>query len=214
LSAVRLATTISAGRASISEPSTPALAPYRHPILDGFRKRAHVLDEKGERLLSLAGPTARAAGTIYEELSTTDIQFPTVTFSDGQSVKLAPGAYAALLESNPVQADRAKAAEAHLGAYAATAASYAATYKAVLERDWFLAQARDFPSTLDAATATAQGLAPATVTLPSGEGSWRNSGYALQWWVFALFALGMSIRFAQTMGRRSRGSSPVGSEIG
>ena len=68
--------------------------------------------------------------------------------------------------------------------------------------------------TLDAAASTAQGLAPATVTLPSGEGSWRNSGYALQWWVFALFALGMSIRIAQTMGRRDRGSSPVGSELG
>ena len=68
--------------------------------------------------------------------------------------------------------------------------------------------------TLDAETSAAQGLAPATVSLPSGEGSWRNSGYALQWWVFALFALGMSIRIARTMGRRSRGNSPVGSEIG
>jgi oligoendopeptidase F len=131
--------------------ATPALAPYRHNILNEFRRRAHVLDEKGERILSLAGPTAGSAGTIYEELSTTDIQFPTVSFSDGSSVKLAPGAYAALLESNPNQADRAKAAQAHLGAYAATAASYAATYKAVLERDWFLTQARSFPTTLDAA---------------------------------------------------------------
>lgn len=68
--------------------------------------------------------------------------------------------------------------------------------------------------TLDAATSAAQGLAPASVTLPSGEGSWRNSGYALQWWVFALFALGMSIRIAQTMGKKARRSSGVGSEMG
>lgn len=131
--------------------STPALAPYRHTILDEFRKRAHVLDEKGERILSLAGPTNQAPRTVYEELSTSDIKFPTLTFSDGQTVKLAPGAYAALLESNRNQADRAKAAEAHLGTYGANAATYAAIYKGVLERDWFLAQARNFPTTLDAA---------------------------------------------------------------
>jgi len=131
--------------------STPALAPYRHPILDEFRKRAHVLDEKGERILSLAGPTNQAPRTVYEELSTADIQFPTVAFSDGQSVKLAPGAYAALLERNRNQSDRAKAAEAHLGTYGANAATYAAIYKGVLERDWFVAQARNFPNTLESA---------------------------------------------------------------
>ncbi|MFT3860069.1 SURF1 family protein [Micropruina sp.] len=57
--------------------------------------------------------------------------------------------------------------------------------------------------TLDASAATAQGLQPAAVTLPTGEGSWRNSGYALQWWVFALFGLGMSIRIAQSMATKS-----------
>ena len=131
--------------------ATPALAPYRHNILDEFRRRAHVLDEKGERILSLAGPSTGTARTAYEELSTSDIQYPTLSFSDGRSVKLAPGAYAALLENNPNQADRAKAAEAHLKTYGANAATYAALYKGVLDRDWFVAQARNFPTTLDAA---------------------------------------------------------------
>ena len=131
--------------------ATPALAPYRHVILDEFRQRQHVLDEQGERLLSLAGPLKGTPRTVYEELSTSDIRFPTVTFSDGQSVTLTPGAYSALLESSPVQADRAKAAEAHLRTYAANEATYAALYKGVLERDWFVAQARGFATTLDAA---------------------------------------------------------------
>lgn len=56
--------------------------------------------------------------------------------------------------------------------------------------------------TLDAAESHRQGLSPATVTLPEGEGSWRNSGYALQWWVFALFALAMAWRIAHSMGKR------------
>ena len=58
--------------------------------------------------------------------------------------------------------------------------------------------------TLDSAEAARQGLQPAAVNLPTGEGSWRNSGYALQWWVFALFALGMTIKIAQGMGKRER----------
>lgn len=130
---------------------TPALAPWRHPILEAFRRREHVLDEAGERLLSLAGPTGSTPGRAYEELSTSDIRFPTLDCSDGTAVRLSPAAYHALLQSNPVQADRAKAAEAHLGAYAAQEATYAALYKGVLERDWFLAQARRFDSTLAAA---------------------------------------------------------------
>jgi oligoendopeptidase F len=33
--------------------ATPGLAPYAFPILDNYRQQTHVLDEKGERLLSL-----------------------------------------------------------------------------------------------------------------------------------------------------------------
>jgi len=58
--------------------------------------------------------------------------------------------------------------------------------------------------TLTAVEAQAQGMQPAPVALPAGDGSWRNSGYALQWWVFALFGFGMTLKIAQTMGRRER----------
>ncbi|MFT4216017.1 MAG: SURF1 family protein [Micropruina sp.] len=65
--------------------------------------------------------------------------------------------------------------------------------------------------TLDAAASARQGLSPATVSLPEGEGSWRNSGYALQWWAFALFALGMSWRIAHSIGKRRAGVTGMGS---
>lgn len=58
--------------------------------------------------------------------------------------------------------------------------------------------------TLSAPDAAAHGLAQASVTLPEGEGSLHNGGYALQWWVFAAFALGVSIRIAASMGARER----------
>ena len=130
---------------------TPALGAYRFTILDNYRQQAHVLDEKGERLLSLASRFRRAPGSIYQELSTSDIKFPTITTSDGKEVLLSPGNYAKLLEGNPNQADRAKAAAAHVGTFGATAHTYGAIYEGLLQRDWFMAQARNFTSTLDAA---------------------------------------------------------------
>lgn len=61
--------------------------------------------------------------------------------------------------------------------------------------------------TLGADESSRQGLQPATVSLPLGDGSWRNSGYALQWWVFALFGLGVTIKIASAMGRRQRNTA-------
>jgi oligoendopeptidase F len=130
---------------------TPALAPYRFPILDAYRRKAHVLDDKGERLLSFASQFNDAPRTIYQELSTSDIKFPTLRLADGRDVVLSPGNYAALLESNRDQGERGKAAAAHVGTYGATAHTYAAVYNGTLQRDWFLAQARNFATTLDAA---------------------------------------------------------------
>ena len=130
---------------------TPALTIYRFPILDNYRQQKHVLDEAGERLLSLAGRFNGSPQATYTELSTSDIKFPTIKLADGKDVTLSPGNYTALLESNPNQADRAKAAAAHVGTYGATANTYAAIYNGLAQRDWFLAQARNFPSTLDAA---------------------------------------------------------------
>jgi len=51
--------------------------------------------------------------------------------------------------------------------------------------------------TLSAADATRQGLAPAAVDLPEASGRLRNGAYALQWWVFAAFAVYLAVRIAR-----------------
>ncbi|MBK8460787.1 MAG: SURF1 family protein [Micropruina sp.] len=63
--------------------------------------------------------------------------------------------------------------------------------------------------TLTDAQAAAQQLTPAPVVLPEGDGSLRNSGYAVQWWVFAAFALGMSFKVAHSVGRGERSPAAV-----
>ena len=130
---------------------TPDLAIYRFTILDNYRVQQHVLDEKGERLLSFSSRANETARSAYQELSTSDIRFPKVTLAGGKEVTLTPGAYQAVLATDYNQADRAKAFEAYLKTFAATANTYAALYNGVLQRDWFLAQARNYPGTLEAA---------------------------------------------------------------
>lgn len=131
--------------------TTPALAPYRFNILDNYRQQAHVLDEKGERLLSFASRFNATPRAAYQELSSSDIKFPQVTLSDGREILLTPGTYQQVLTTNPHQEDRAKAFAAYLQTYAANAHTYAAIYDGVLQRDWFKAQARNYPTTLAAA---------------------------------------------------------------
>ncbi len=130
---------------------TPALGIYKFTILDNYRQQAHVLDEKGERLLSFAARFNQTPTATFQELSTSDIKFPKVTLSDGKEITLTPGTYQQVLQTNHVQADRAKAFEAYLKTYAATANTYAAIYNGVMQRSWFTTQARNYNSTLEAA---------------------------------------------------------------
>lgn len=131
--------------------ATPALEPYRFTILDNYRQQEHVLDEKGEKLLSFASRFNQTPTSVYQELSTSDIKFPKVTLSDGKELTLTPGNYQRVLQTNYNQADRAKAFEAYLKTYEATGNTYAAIYNSVMQRGWFTAQARSYPSTLAAA---------------------------------------------------------------
>lgn len=55
--------------------------------------------------------------------------------------------------------------------------------------------------TLDDKYAHSHGLAPAQPVLPKGDGGERNRGYALQWWVFAIFTVAMSLAFARAAGK-------------
>jgi oligoendopeptidase F len=130
---------------------TPGLAVYRFPIMEQYRQKAHVLDEKGEKLLSYAASFNQTPTTAFQELSTSDIKFPKVTLSDGKEVTMGHGTYQATLATNYSQADRAKAFDAYIKTFGNNANTYAGIYNGILQRDWFVAQARNFSNTADAA---------------------------------------------------------------
>jgi oligoendopeptidase F len=129
----------------------PALAVYRFAVDDLFRKQAHVLDQAGERLLSLAARLTGAPKDVYEALSTADAQFPAVTLSTGASVECTYGNYRRVLATSRVAADRRAVFNAHYDVFGARRNTFASIYNSVLHRDWFQARARGYATTLDAA---------------------------------------------------------------
>jgi oligoendopeptidase F len=128
----------------------PALAVYRFSIEDLYRQQEHVLDEKGEHLLSLSSRFSSAPNDAYSALSTADVKHPTVRLSTGE-VTLTYGQYRAILATNRSQRDRAAAFAEFHRVYEASVNTYASLYNGVLQRDWFHAQARGYRTTLDAA---------------------------------------------------------------
>ncbi len=131
--------------------SSDELSVYRFAVEEVFRLQAHVLDEQGERLLSLSDRLGSVPKDSYAALSTADARFPTITLSSGESTQVSYGQYRKLLSTCRAQSDRRLAYEALYDTYAANLNTYAAFYNGVMQGDWFEARARGYQTTLDAA---------------------------------------------------------------
>jgi oligoendopeptidase F len=131
--------------------TSPELAVYRFVIENLYRQQEHVLDESGEKLMSLASRLASAPNDAYWALSTADAKFPKITLSTGEVVTVSYGQYRALLATRHEQSDREAAFVALHETYNASLNTYATLYNGVCQRDWFQARARGYASTLDAA---------------------------------------------------------------
>ncbi|MGE5813701.1 MAG: oligoendopeptidase F [Acidobacteriota bacterium] len=127
------------------------LAQYRFAIERLYHQQEHVLDEKGEKLLSLSNRLSTSPNDSYWALSTADAKFPTITLSTGRAVTVSYGQYRAILATERLQADREAAFRAIHETYQATLNTYATLYNGVCQRDWFHARARGYHSTLQAA---------------------------------------------------------------
>ena len=124
---------------------------YRFAIEEVYRLQEHVLDESGERLLSLSSRLSGSPNDAYGALSTSDARFPEVELSSGEKVTVSYGQYRAVLAMNRNQADRRAAFLGHYGTYHQSINTYASLYHGVIQRDWFHARARGYNSTLEAA---------------------------------------------------------------
>jgi oligoendopeptidase F len=126
------------------------LGVYRFALEDLYRQQEHVLDDKGERLLSLSSRFASTPNDAYSALSTADVRYPTVRLTTGD-VTLTYGQYRAILATNRQQADRETVFREFHALYGSSVNTYASLYNSVLQRDLFFAESRGYKTTLEAA---------------------------------------------------------------
>lgn len=128
--------------------SLKELEPYRHFLGDIMRKKEHILSDKEERILAMAGEIAAAPDLIFSMLNDADMQFPYITDEEGQEVELTHGRYIKFMESKDREV-RKQAFKALYKTYGKQKNTIAATYSSSVKKDIFFSKMRNYPSTLE-----------------------------------------------------------------
>ena len=124
----------------------PELAEYSFMLQNLQRSKAHVLDEQGERLLSMAGDFSGGAQEIFTMLNNADLKFGSVEHN-GQVYELTHAKYIELMQSED-RALREKVYRKFYEAFSGHINTIAATYDTAVEKDVFYARARGYESAL------------------------------------------------------------------
>jgi oligoendopeptidase F len=125
----------------------PRLNVYRFYLEDIVRRAAHTLTDSEEKLLADVGPLAGSPGGVYSILANADFPYPTVTLSDGKSVKLDQAAFADL-RALPNRADREKVMSAFFKALGGYNRTFGQTMNGEVQKVLFFSKARNYQSAL------------------------------------------------------------------
>jgi oligoendopeptidase F len=123
---------------------------YEFYLKDIARRAAHTLSENEEKILADAGPLASAPSGVYGILANADFPYPTVTLSDGKTLKLDQAAFAPA-RGLPNRADRDKVMAAFFGALGSFSRTFGTTMDAQVQKALFFAKARKYPTSLEMA---------------------------------------------------------------
>ena len=128
----------------------PGLSIYRRSIMEIRRMKEHILSPAEEKLLAAAGELAGGPETIFSMMDNADASFPPVIDPDGHELSLTNGTFGSLLESP----DRNIRRDAFMNFYHTIQKhqnTSAAVLAAQINQLKFFAQARKYPSTMEAA---------------------------------------------------------------
>ncbi|HZM92748.1 MAG TPA: oligoendopeptidase F [Vicinamibacterales bacterium] len=128
----------------------PRLKPYTLYLDDIQRRAAHTLSDSEERLLASAGVMASAPSTTYGIFSDADFPYPSVTLSDGKSVRLDTSGYS-LYRAVPNRDDRQKVMSEFFGALGKFQGTFGSTLNSQIQTDIFYSRSRKYDSALEAA---------------------------------------------------------------
>jgi oligoendopeptidase F len=127
----------------------PRLAVYRHYLEDIARRRAHTLSNEEEKLLAGASVMASGPSSAYGIFADADFPYPSVTLSDGKSVKLDKASFA-LQRASPSRDDRQKVMEAFFSALGKYRATFGSMMNSSVQASVFYAHARHYDTSLEA----------------------------------------------------------------
>jgi oligoendopeptidase F len=126
------------------------LKTYQHYLNDIQRRRPHTLTDGEEKLLAASSLIANASSSTYNIFSNADFPYPTVTLSDGKSVKLDSSAFS-LYRGVPNREDRKKVMDAFFNALGKYKGTFGTTLNGQVQANLFYASARKYETALDSA---------------------------------------------------------------
>ena len=128
----------------------PGLERYRRYLTSARRRKAHILTPPEEKLLAAAGEMSGAPSDIFNSFSNADLTYPDVLDGEGKSHPLTQGTFIPYVsgEDRVLRKNAYEAMYHTLGGYRNTAAALLNAQGKQLK---FFADARKYPSTLEAA---------------------------------------------------------------
>ncbi len=125
----------------------PELKVYAHYLDDVLRTRAHILSQREEELLAMAGKATETASDVFGLLSNTELRWRTVKDPEGKDLEITSSAFTMAMTSK----DRRFRQDAFFAlhhSFLDVKSTLAATLAGVMQRDWYYAKARHYPSSL------------------------------------------------------------------
>src|SRR5258706_7597762 len=128
--------------------ASPRLKGYRFYLEAVLRPAPHTLPPNERKILARPGPLAGAPSNAFNILSNADFPYPTVTLSDGRSVKLDQAAFSDL-RALPNRADREKVMSAFFTALGGFSRTFGTTMNGEVQKGLFFTKSRRYNTALE-----------------------------------------------------------------
>jgi oligoendopeptidase F len=125
-------------------------APYAYMLSEVKRSKKHILSEKEEKILALAGNATGSYRDVFEKIDYIDLPLPKIKDEKGNRVQLTQGLYSYFLQSSD-PAVRKRAFDALYKSYYGLINTITATYAGHVKADNFYAETRGYKSALEKA---------------------------------------------------------------
>jgi oligoendopeptidase F len=123
---------------------------FKFYLDDIQRRRAHTRSDGEEKILASAVTVTSGPSSIFGVFSDADFPYPSVTLSDGKNVRLDSAAFS-VLRGLPNRDDRQKVMSSFFGALGKFRGTFGSTLNSQIQADIFVARARDYKTSLEAA---------------------------------------------------------------